>query len=110
MTTEGKQAVIAFYTDVEEQARDEREGKITCYTAECWTMSVPAQPGLEARVRAHSEMWLAKIKTVTEAEEAAARLKELERTATDDAVCELAEIVADLMDGVTELAEMIAGM
>jgi len=45
---------------------------------------------------------------VTYAEESAAHLEELKVTATDDAVCELAEIVADLADAVTELAGLIA--
>lgn len=42
------------------------------------------------------------------AEESAAELERLKLTATDDAICELAEIVADLTDAVTELAGMIA--
>ncbi|WP_418231641.1 hypothetical protein [Butyricicoccus sp.] len=47
---------------------------------------------------------------MTEAEEAAAELERLKETATDDAVCELADIVADLTDAVTELATMVAGL
>jgi len=63
---------------------------------------------LPQRVRRDPELWRAKVKGVTAAEEAAARLEELKVTATDDAVCELAGIVADLADAVTDLAELIA--
>ena len=63
---------------------------------------------LNDRVAANPDLWLAKAKAITTEEESAQRLKELMKTATDDAICDLAEIVADLMDAVTELAGMIA--
>ena len=69
-----------------------------------------ASPNLEERIAAQPGLWLAKVKAVTEAEEAAAELERLKETATDDAVCELADIVADLTDAVTELATMVAGL
>lgn len=71
-------------------------------------MRCPWQDNLPARVEANPDLWLAKIKTITAAEESAAELERLKLTATDDAICELAEIVADLTDAVTELAGMIA--
>lgn len=110
VTVEGGKAIVTFYTDVAEIERQEPEGTTTAHTATAWTMAVPEQDGLEERISANPELWLQKIKTVTEAEESAAQLEEFKKTATDDAVCELAEIVADLTDAVTELANMIAGM
>lgn len=110
VTVEGSKAIVTFYTDVAEIERQEPEGTTTAYTATAWTMTVPKQNRLEERISANPELWLQKIKTVTEAEESATQLEELKKTATDDAVCELAEIVADLTDAVTELANMIAGM
>lgn len=71
-------------------------------------MSCPWQDSLQRRVSAAPDAWLAKIKAVTAQEESARRLEELKDTATDDAICDLADIVADLMDAVTELATMIA--
>lgn len=71
-------------------------------------MRCPWQDNLQERVEASPELWLAKIRSVTAAEESAAELERLKLTATDDAICELAEIVADLTDAVTELAGMIA--
>ena len=110
VTVEGGKAIVTFYTDVTEIERQEPEGTTTAYTATAWTMTVPKQNGLEERISANTDLWLQKIKTVTEAEEAAEKLEDLKETATDDAVCELAEIVADLTGAVTELASMIAGM
>ncbi len=110
VTVEGSRAIVTFYTDVQEIERQEQEGTVTAWTATAWTMTVPKQDGLEERISANTELWLQKIKTVTETEEAAKKLEILKETATDDAVCELAEIVADLTDAVTELANMIAGM
>lgn len=52
-------------------------------------------------------MWRAKVKAVTAAEESAARLEELKATATDDAICDLGEMVAYLSDAVIELAMLI---
>ena len=72
-----------------------------------WSMVVQNQNNLEERIGAAPGLWLDKIKAVTAAEESAAELERLKETATDDAVCELAEIVADLTDAVTELASMI---
>lgn len=71
-------------------------------------MRYPWQENLPARVEANPDLWLSKIKTITAAEESAAELERLKQTATDDAICDLAEIVADLTDAVTELAGMIA--
>lgn len=73
-----------------------------------WEMSCPWMDSLESRVIANPGLWLAKTKAITAEEESAAKLEELKRTATDDAVCDLASIVADLMDAVIELAGMIA--
>lgn len=73
-----------------------------------WSTEVPNQSNLEERIAANPDLWLSKIKTVTASEESAAELNRLKETATDDAVCDLAEIVADLTDAVTELATMIA--
>lgn len=110
VTIENDKAIIAFFMDVQECKRQEQEQEITYYVATCWTMTVKAQDNLEARIAAHPDLWLAKVKAVTEVEEADARLEELKKTATDDAVCDLAEIVADLINAVTELGELIATM
>ncbi len=63
---------------------------------------------LESRIAANPDLWLAKAKSVTAAEEAEAELERLKLTATDDAVCELAELVAYLTEAVVELSAMIA--
>ena len=97
-------ANITFYTDVQQV---EREGG-TAYQAVAWSTSFPWQDSLPARIEANPDLWLTKIKTITAAEESAAELERLKHTATDDAICELAEIVADLTDAVTELAGMLA--
>ena len=107
---ENDKEVITFYTDVQEAQREGQDEPYTVYTAVAWTMNTPVSPNLEERIAAQPDLWLAKVKAVTEAEEAAAKLEDLKKTATDDAVCELAEIVADLADGVTELATLIAGL
>lgn len=101
---EGETAIITFYTDVQPVER----GGDTAYQATAWSMRCPWQDSLPERVDGNPELWLTKIRSVTAAEESAAELERLKLTATDDAVCELAEIVADLTDAVTELAGMIA--
>ena len=106
VTVEDDRAIITFYTDVKAVQREDQ----TAYTAITWTMNAPVSPNLEERIAAQPGLWLAKVKAVTEAEEAAAELERLKETATDDAVCELADIVADLTDAVTELATMVAGL
>jgi hypothetical protein len=63
---------------------------------------------LNQRIRRDPELWRAKVKAVTAAEESASHLEELKVTATDDAICDLADIVADLTDAVVELAALIA--
>ena len=108
VTIEGAKAIITFYTDIEEHTRTEQEGDKVYYTATAWTMTVPAQSTLGKRVAAHPDLWMAKVKAVTEAEEADAALKELEATATDDAVCDLADLAAVHDDAIAELAAMIA--
>lgn len=106
VTVEDDRAIITFYTDVKAVQREDQ----TAYTAIARTMNAPVSPNLEERIAAQPGLWLAKVKAVTEAEEAAAELERLKETATDDAVCELADIVADLTDAVTELATMVAGL
>lgn len=106
VTVEDGRAIITFYTDAKAVEREDQ----TVYTAIAWTMNAPVSPNLEERIAAQPGLWLAKVKAVTEAEEAAAELERLKETATDDAVCELADIVADLTDAVTELATMVAGL
>lgn len=106
VTVEDDRAIITFYTDAKAVQREDQ----TAYTAIAWTMNAPVSPNLEERIAAQPGLWLAKVKAVTEAEEAAAELERLKETATDDAVCELADIVADLTDAVTELATMVAGL
>lgn len=106
VTVEDDRAIITFYTDVKAVQREDQ----TAYMAIAWTMNAPVSPNLEERIAAQPGLWLAKVKAVTEAEEAAAELERLKETATDDAVCELADIVADLTDAVTELATMVAGL
>ena len=97
-------AIITFYTDVQPVEREND----TAYQAVAWSMRCPWQDNLPERVEANPDLWLAKIKSITAAEESAAELERLKQTATDDAICDLAEIVADLTDAVTELAGMIA--
>ena len=106
VTVEDDRAIITFYTDAKAVQREDQ----TAYTAIAWMMNAPVSPNLEERIAAQPGLWLAKVKAVTEAEEAAAELERLKETATDDAVCELADIVADLTDAVTELATMVAGL
>ena len=96
-------ARIRFYEDVQEVQREYG----VAYTAMMWEMSCQWQDNLSRRIRDNTEVWRQKVKAVTYAEESAAHLEELKATATDDAVCELAEIVADLADAVTELAGLI---
>ena len=97
-------ARIRFFEDVHEEQRE--EGVV--YTATMWEMSCPWMDNLSQRIRRDPELWRAKVKAVTAAEESAARLEELKVTATDDAICDIAEIVADLTDAVVELAALIA--
>ena len=106
LTVEGEKTIVTFYTDVEEIQR-EGETKKTAYTATAWTMIVPTQGTLKERIEKNPDLWLTKIKTLTTAEEAEAELAHLEETATDDAVCDLASVVSDLVDAVSELATMI---
>lgn len=101
---ENGMAIITFYTDVQPVERESD----TAYQAVAWSMRCPWQDNLPARVEANPDLWFAKIRSITAAEESAAELERLKLTATDDAICELAEIVADLTDAVTELAGMIA--
>lgn len=108
LTVEGKKTIVTFYTDVEEIQR-EGETKETAYTATAWTMIVPTQDSLnKERIEKNPDLWLTKIKTLTATEEAEAELTRLKETATDDAVCDLASVVSDLVDAVLELATMIA--
>ena len=103
VTNDKGTARIRFYTDVQEEQRDEG----TVFTADMWEMSCPWQQNLEPRIAQNPELWLAKVKAVTHAEEAAARLEDLKATATDDAICDLGEMVAYLADAVMELATLI---
>ena len=107
LTVEGKKTIVTFYTDVEEIQRD-GETKETAYAATAWTMVVPTQGSLKERIEKNPDLWLTKIKTLTAVEEADAELARLKETATDDAVCDLASVVSDLVDAVSELATMIA--
>lgn len=79
---EDDRAIITFYTDAKAVEREDQ----TAYTAIAWTMNAPVSPNLEERIAAQPGLWLAKVKAVTEAEEAAAELERLKETATDDAV------------------------
>jgi len=104
VTNDSGTARIRFFEDIQEEQRE--EGSV--FTATMWEMSCPWQANLNQRIRRDPELWRAKVKAVTAAEESAARLEELKVTATDDAICDLAEIVADLTDAVVELAALIA--
>ena len=104
VTNDSGTARIRFFEDVQEEQR----GEDSVFTADMWEMSCPWQNTLEERVATNKALWLAKIKAITREEEIAAELERLKATATDDAICELASIVADLVDAVTELAGMIA--
>lgn len=101
---ENGMAIITFYTDVQQVERENG----AAYQTVAWTMCCPWQDSLPARVEANPDLWLAKIKTITATEESNAELERLKQTATDDAICDLADIVADLTDAVTELAGMIS--
>ena len=105
VTNDNGTARIRFNEDVQEVQRDEG----VAYTATVWEMSCPWQESLNRRIQANTELWRSKVKAVTHAEEAAARLEELKATATDDAICDLGEMVAYLSDAVIELASMIIG-
>ena len=101
--------VIRFYTDVQAGSFEAQDGETeTRYSATEWTMLTPWQDDLESRIMEDPAAWLARVKAVTAAEESAAELERLKLTATDDAVCELADLVATLMDAVVELAGLIA--
>lgn len=101
---EGRMASIIFYTDVQEVKRDES----TVWTAEAWEMDCVWTENLESRIAKNPALWLARAKSVTAAEEATVKMEQLKVTATDDAVCELAELVAYLTEAVVELSTMIA--
>ena len=101
---EKETAYIRFYTDVQEEQREED----FVFKANMWEMSCPWAPNLERRIHDNSAAWLAKVKAVTREEEARAELEQLKETATDNAICELADIVAEMMEAISELAEMIA--
>lgn len=103
VTNDGGIARVRFYTDIQEQQRDDE----TVFVATMWEMSCPWTDSLERRVDANQEMWLTKVKALTAQEETKARLDEMAKTATDDAIAELAGIVATLMDAVGELAALI---
>lgn len=100
---EGRTASITFYTDVQEVKREES----TVWTADAWEMECAWMDNLESRITKNPDLWLAKAKSVTAAEEAEAELERLKVTATDNAVCELAELVAYLTEAVVELSSMI---
>ena len=104
VTNDAGTARIRFFEDVQEVQREDG----VAYTAMMWEMSCPWHANLNQRIRRDPELWRAKVKAVTAAEESAARLEDLKVTATDDAICDLADIVADLTDAVTELAALIA--
>lgn len=103
VTNDSGTARIRFYTDVQEEQRD--DGFV--FKATMWEMSCPWVSNLERRIHNNQNAWLAKMKSVTAQEEAAKRLDALKLTATDDAICELADIVSDLTEAVTELAGLI---
>jgi len=103
VTNDNGTAYIRFFTDVQEEQRDAD----FVFKATMWEMACPWAQNLERRVHENPAVWLSKIKSVTAQEEAAARLEALKVTATDDAICDLADIVSDLMDAVTELAALI---
>ena len=103
VTNDSGVARIRFFENMEPI---ERDGE-TLYSADVWEMSCPWTENLQDRINANPAIWLAKIKTITANEEAARRLEELKIMATDDAICDLAGIVSDLIDAVTELAEIM---
>jgi len=103
VTNDNGIARVRFYTDVQEEPRE--DGVV--FTATMWEMSCPWLATLPRRVENNPELWLAKVRAVTHAEEAAARLEDLKATATDDAICDLGEMVASLSDAVMELATLI---
>ena len=100
---EKETAYIRFYTDVVEEQRE--DGFV--FRATMWEMSCPWAANLTQRIHDNTAKWLAKIKGVTHEEEARAELERLKETAADNAICELADIVAEMMEAITELAEMI---
>lgn len=100
---ENGMAIITFYTDVQPVERESG----TAYQAVAWSMRCPWQDNLPARVEANTDLWLAKIKGITRVEEAREELEQMNQTAVERAVCELADIVAELMEAVAELAEMV---
>lgn len=104
VTNDSGTARIRFFEDIQEEQREEG----SAFTATMWEMSCPWLANLPQRIRRDPELWRAKVKAVTAAEESAAHLEELKVTATDDAICDLADIVADLTDAVVELAALIA--
>lgn len=100
---ENQMAIVTFYSDVQEEQR----GEDTLWSATAWTMDCVWTENLENRIGANPDLWFAKVKSVTAAEESAVELERLKKTATDDAVCELAELVADLTDAVVELSMLV---
>lgn len=100
---ENEMAIVTFYTDVQEAEREEG----VAYSAESWTHSFPATPDIEARISAKPDLWLAKIKSITAAEESNAELERMKATADEDAILDLAEVVSELSDAVVELAAML---
>lgn len=68
VTAEREKAIIAFFTDVQQEQREEG----SAYTATMWSTEVPNQSNLEERISADPGKWLDMIKELTESEEAEA--------------------------------------
>ena len=103
VVNDGGMARVRFYEGVQEKPRDGENA----WTAEMWELSLPWTPDLPERVAARPGLWREKVKDAVRGAEARAALEKLNGTATETAVCELADIVAELVDAVAELAEMV---
>ena len=107
VSREKQQAVITFYTDVQQLEREEGEA----WSATAWTMYGTWADNLESRIAANQELWFLTVKNRCLAEEREAVIEASKLTVEDltSAVLELGELFAEQDDALVELAELIAG-
>jgi len=78
---EDQMAIITFYTDVEEEVREDT----TVYTAVAWDMTVPWQDNLEERIMMNFNAWFQKAQSLAyDLAAAAARAKRNELLSASD--------------------------
>lgn len=104
---EKQKAVITFYTDVQQLEREDGEA----WSAVAWTMVGNWADGLEARIAKNPDAWFKTVKARCDIEAKQADIAAAKPTVEDlsNAVAELGELFAAQDDAIVELAELIAG-